>query len=307
MQGIDLYAPKQSGQRLTWTPFAFAVTFIAIAMCALVGIRLIYLFDWEHGEAHIWPALSVQLVTGFGMSAVLILIWAWFYERRGFAANGLNQKGLTRFGRGWLIGVGFALFIVAIAMVSGVYEVEHSGFRAEPSWLGLIPFIVLLFGFVVQGSTEEILMRGYLMSVLASRHGLMLAVTLNSAFYTLLHSSKFSLTFELVIMVFNILLLALFISLYAIREHSIWGICGWHTAWNWLLGVGFGFDIAGRNFGVEPLLVDLKAAPGQPWWLTGGAVGPEGSVITSLVLAAGIGWLLWQGGWRIFRPSTQAV
>ena len=86
---------------------------------------------------------------------------------------------------------------------------------------------------------------------------------------------------------FNIVLFGLFISLYAVREGSLWGVCGWHAAWNWLLGLGFGLEVSGIRIDTVPLVADLTVAPGAPWWLTGGAFGPEASVVTTAVLLAG--------------------
>ena len=52
---------------------------------------------------------------------------------------------------------------------------------------------------------------------------------------------------------------------------------GWHAGWNWLLAVGFGLPVTGLDVGIPALLVDLQAEGRS--WLTGGAQGPEASVL----------------------------
>lgn len=61
---------------------------------------------------------------------------------------------------------------------------------------------------------------------------------------------------------------------------------GWHTGWNWLLGVGFELPVTGLNTHMPALIVRL--APAGPNYLTGGAQGVEASVGCTIVLIVGI-------------------
>lgn len=45
-----------------------------------------------------------------------------------------------------------------------------------------------------------------------------------------------------------------------------------------------------------PSIVDLKAVDGAAWWLTGGAFGPEGSVVVTAVLLISAVVLVIRGG-----------
>jgi hypothetical protein len=144
-----------------------------------------------------------------------------------------------------------------------------------------------MLGFIIQGSSEELLFRGWLMQLIASRHGLWIAVVANSALFALAHAGNIEPSNELYVGLANIVLFGLFISLYAIREGSLWGVCGWHAAWNWLLGLGFGLEVSGMKIDSLPLITDLTGAPGAAWWLTGGAFGPEASLVTTAVLLTG--------------------
>ncbi|MBX9460436.1 MAG: hypothetical protein KL785_04315 [Brevundimonas sp.] len=84
-------------------------------------------------------------------------------------------------------------------------------------------------------------------------------------------------------------------------------MCGWHAAWNWLLGLGFGLEVSGIKIYTLPLITDLTAAPGAAWWLTGGAFGPEASVATTAVLLTGTVVLMLRGRTRDHGAEPAAV
>ena len=138
-------------------------------------------------------------------------------------------------------------------------------------------------------------MRGWLMQIVASRHGVVWGVIINSIVFGALHLGNIKPSPAMYAGCANVALFGVFISLYAARERSLWGVCGWHAAWNWFLGVGFGLEVSGIHMDVEPLVVDLKDAPHAAWWLSGGEWGPEASVVATAVLLAGIVYLLVRG------------
>lgn len=290
MAGIELYAVRKLRHRRTWTLAA-----IVLGVVFMIGGQLgAYLpaiatgFITPGGGADGWPQLAYELVAAFGLGSVLVLLWAWLFERRGPATLGLNARGPMRFLRGYLLGLAFLLAVVGAIWAAGGYVVEGAGaFGSAAVGAALLPIGVLLLGFIIQGSSEELLFRGWLMQLIASRHGIWIAVVANSALFALAHAGNIEPSNELYVGLANIVLFGLFISLYAVREGSLWGVCGWHAAWNWLLGLGFGLEVSGMKIDSLPLITDLTAAPGAAWWLTGGAFGPEASLATTGVLLIG--------------------
>lgn len=301
MTGIELYAERKLRHRRTWT-----IAAIALAIVFMVGGQMgAYLpavatgFVTPGGGSDGWPQEAYQLGAGFGLCSVLLLLWAWLFERRGPAALGLNAKGPLRFVRGYLIGLAFLSTVIGVIWAAGGYVVEGAGaFGTAAVGATLTPIAVLMLAFIVQGSSEELLFRGWLMQLIASRHGLWIAVIANSVLFALAHAGNITPSNELYVGLANVLLFGLFISLYAVREGSLWGVCGWHAAWNWLLGLGFGLEVSGQVVGAVPLVADLTGKAGAPWWLTGGAFGPEASIITTAVLLAGTVTLILRGRTR---------
>jgi hypothetical protein len=227
------------------------------------------------------------LFAGFGGGAALVLLWVRAYERRGLSAIGLGRRrALLRFGRGYLLGLACVLVTIGAIWAAGGYVVENGGALVRGAALAALgPIGLFLLAFIVQGSTEEIIARGWLMQVIASRYGVLLAILGNTALFTLAHAGNIAASPELALGLVNIALFAIAASLYAVKEGSIWGVCGWHASWNWLLGLGFGLEVSGQALPVSPLVIDLAARPDAAWWLTGRAFGPEGSVCETVLLA----------------------
>jgi membrane protease YdiL (CAAX protease family) len=290
MAGIELYTERKTRHRRTWTLAA-----IVLAVVFMLGGELGAYFPAikagfisPGGGTDGWPQLTYELGVAFGLGSVLLLLWVWLFERRGPAALGLNAKGPVRFLRGYLIGLAFLGGVVGSIWLAGGYVVEGSGaFGSAAVGAALLPIGALMLGFIIQGSSEELLFRGWLMQLIASRHGIWIAVVANSALFALAHAGNIEPSNELYVGLANVVLFGLFISLYAIREGSLWGVCGWHAAWNWLLGLGFGLEVSGMKIDSLPLITDLTGAPGAAWWLTGGAFGPEASLVTTAVLLCG--------------------
>jgi hypothetical protein len=136
------------------------------------------------------------------------------------------------------------------------------------------------------------------MQLIASRHGLVIALIVNAVLFGLAHAGNTEPTKELALGVVNIILFGTFIGLYAAREGSLWGVCGWHAAWNWLLGLGFGLEVSGHVLDVTPLFVDLTTTTGAPWWLTGATFGPEASVVTTAILLGASVWVVTRGPFK---------
>lgn len=300
MAGIELYAPRRSRHRRTWTLAALvlAVVFIVVGQVAGAVPGIMAGLLTPEGEPVGWPGTAWTLVS-FAFTAGIVMLWVTLFERRGLKEIGFNGSGLKRFLRGYAIGLAFLVAVVGAIWALGGYRIDAGGaFAAADVGAALVPIAVLLLGFVVQGSTEEILTRGWLMQVIASRHGLAWGLGLSSVLFGLLHAANIDPSPELLTGVLNVVLFGVFIGLYAAREGSLWGVCGWHAAWNWLLGLGFGLEVSGQVIETTPLVVDLGTQTDVPWWVTGADFGPEGSVITTAVLLIGSVVLIVKGRTR---------
>lgn len=289
MTGIELYAPRKPRHRRTWTAaaLALAIVFIVVSQIIVAVPGILLGFITIEGKTVGWQGTAFTLAS-FAVTAGVVILWVTLFERRGLATIGFNGPGLKRFTRGYLVGLAFLIAVVGIIWALGGYTVDAGGaFSTANVGAALIPIVILMLGFVIQGSTEEILTRGWLMQVIASRHGLAWGIGLSSILFGLLHAANIDPSPELLTGVLNVVLFGVFIGIYAAREGSLWGVCGWHAAWNWLLGLGFGLEVSGEAVRTTPLITDLTTNADAPWWLTGSLFGPEASVVTSVVLLIG--------------------
>lgn len=142
------------------------------------------------------------------------------------------------------------------------------------------------------------------MGRISERYGIWAGVIANSLLFTLMHVEVdgFESTPPVMFAIFTstTLLFSIFLSLLVIRQQSILGASAWHAAWNWIFITWFGLPTTGIELGLSPLVADLTPIEGKAEWLTGGIAGPEGSILTLLVLAVACAILL-------LRRSNSAV
>ena len=129
MTGIELYAERKRRHRRTWT--LAAIVLAAVFMVAgQLGAYLPAIaagFISPGGGTDGWPQLAYELAAAFGLGSVLVLLWAWLFERRGPSALGFNGSGPVRFARGYLIGLAFLLAVIGVIWIAGGYQVEGPG------------------------------------------------------------------------------------------------------------------------------------------------------------------------------------
>ncbi len=104
------------------------------------------------------------------------------------------------------------------------------------------------------------------------------------------------------ITILNIALAAILLGLAYLRTRSLALPIGIHWAWNFVQGNLLGFPVSGTGERLAPLKPILKD---RPDWLTGGAVGLEGSVACTLICLVAIVLLyFWRGS--ALRTPEQA-
>lgn len=206
------------------------------------------------------------------LALLLTIVYVRFIERRSFYSMGFGRrKALRKYLAGALAGTVLFSAAAGLLLLSGTF------YRAR---LSSFPFFLLFLpGFAVQGASEELLLRGYLMNSLAARHNVPAAVAVSSCLFGALHLLNPHVT---ALSVLNIVLFGAFAAFYALFTDSLWGACALHGMWNFFEGSFFGFPVSGLGEGDSLLAASVKG----PAWFTGGSFGPEGGVAVTLVLAA---------------------
>lgn len=235
------------------------------------------------------------LVNLFSFAVALGVLWIWLRakERRSFSTLGFGRSGQTlrRILRGAGVALGFMLVTVLVPVVFG--QATLTWHAPEIGSDGLLFVVLMLLAFIVQGSTEEILLRGYITQAVARRWGLVAAVIVQAVVFAAMHGGNPGMG---VVPFINLVFFALFASMWTLAEGSLWGICALHGVWNWAQGNLFGVAVSGNV--VNDSLFAYTPNEGSINLITGGAFGIEGSLITSALLLAGAAL-----AWRKFRAS----
>lgn len=230
--------------------------------------------------------LLISLIS-FAFISLLVFIRVKFIEKRNFSSIGFNKiNWLKKYSIGLILGVIMMSSVVLILFIFGYIEVENS--PSQPVGLSALGYLlIILMGWIIQGGTEEIVTRGWLMNVLGAKYNRVTGLIISSTLFGLLHLNNPNVNF---IAIINIILIGIFYGLYVLKTNDLWTVCGMHTAWNFAQGNLFGFEVSGLNVEVSSLF-DFNLVGND--LITGGIFGPEAGLIATFILIASIGIFLY--------------
>ena len=153
--------------------------------------------------------------------------------------------------------------------------------------------------FLIVGVREEFHYRGYGLFTLSKGIGFWPAAFLTAAFFGYSHSGNSGETW---LGLFNASAGGLFFCFLLRRSGDLWMPIGFHVAWDWAQTFFYGVPDSGQ---VLPGHLFNGSFSG-PAWLTGGSVGPEGSVLCVLLLAV-LGFVVTHWLRETKYPSPDAV
>lgn len=226
-----------------------------------------------------WFLLFNLAVTAFELA--LPILYCRFLEKRSIASMGLGKSRLPlRYLAGYAAGAAMLTLCTLMACLCGAMDISLN--RPVP-----VMYVIAFFlGFALQGAAEEVLCRGYFMLSLSTRMPPWAAVWVSAAVFALLHIANPGLTLVALV---NLILFGAVMGVLVLRTGSLWEACALHSAWNFFQGNIFGIQVSGLN--AMPSV--FAGTPAQNLrLLSGGSFGLEGSVFTTLVLAAAMALLL---------------
>jgi membrane protease YdiL (CAAX protease family) len=288
------YSSETIGGWLPWgalTPFLGAGLVILALAPALILLGHFHLLDAKDDPVGL-EGLCAFLLIPFATMTLLVFAWVRLVERRSPATIGLARANAAgTYLRGCLIGLASIFVLIAGISIAGGFTARGL-FGAWASSRSLMSIALLLPCFAVQAGAEEILFRGWMLSALVYKFNRVIAIALTSLVFCALHLEPH----QHWLFTMNVVLFSVFACCWALRSGNIWGIMGWHAAWNWLLAVGFEVPFTGYDAHMPALFV--KLVDQGPVYLTGGAEGAEGSILCSVILTVGLAflWLLRRRG-----------
>ncbi len=210
-------------------------------------------------------------------TTLITILYCTKFEKRSMGSMGFRGKTpFTEYLTGLFLGAGMLLLAWGICLITGTAECTGTSGSISP--------VILLFflGFLVQGMSEEVYCRGFIMQSISIRYAPIAAVLVNSLFFAALHLGNNGIA---PLAFVNLMLFGIFASLYMWKRGNIWGIAAFHSAWNFAQGNLVGIRVSGSSAGPSVLSTEFME---QGTLINGGSFGIEGGLACTLVYVAGI-------------------
>lgn len=262
--------------RPSWRALLFVVLDVALLIAAGVVLRAT-LGQWLAAgpERNLLVSGLVGLASALAVSVVLV---RWL-DRRSF-----RQLGLWRYegwGREFSLGLGLGVALISLVaallvLLGGEVQWQTGAMTLTEALAGLGWYCLLI---LPAAAHEEVVFRGYPFQRLVQGWGPTVAVAALAGLFGLLHLGNPNPT---ALSTANTMLAGVLLAVAYLKTRGLWLPIGLHFAWNFWMGPVLGFAVSG----IELKARLLEARGGDPVWLTGGSYGPEGSIVTTVVVAA---------------------
>ena len=208
------------------------------------------------------------------LAATVIMAWI---ERRPLGTYGLPaaEAFRARFWQGAAWGIAMMAATILLIRIFGGFYFGDLALHGLAVWR-----YAFFWGatFLVVGFFEEYLFRGYAQFTLSMGLGFWPAASILSAAFGAVHLGNPG---EGKVGALSVFVVGMFFCLTLRRTGNLWLAVGLHAAFDW--GETFLFSVPDSGLVLPGHL--LNSSLHGPAWLTGGTVGPEGSVMVFVVLA----------------------
>ncbi|MEG0295345.1 MAG: CPBP family intramembrane glutamic endopeptidase [Clostridium sp.] len=261
------------------TMFGFSIL-TSLILGIILGIYLVATGNVNGGE------VSTTLITGNSLMnavamilsniatiAAVILMWKVFQKKRVSDMGLINiKKGAKELLIGLLIGAVTITIIAASLIAFGDVELVNS--ITNPSISSSLLFG--LIGFIFVGFGEEMLARGFCMSVMKQTKNKWLVLFVPAIIFSALHLANPGIA---PLALINLFLAGVVFAYMFMKTKNLWMPIGFHITWNYFQGNIWGFQVSGN---VTDGLYQIKTVSNNI--INGGEFGPEGGLVVTVVL-----------------------
>lgn len=257
----------------------------------IIGILYGMGYDPLHGfmpEGQIGELLPYY---GYAIFSLVTIAYCKFVEKRTMKSIGFAGKGVDYL-LGALLAVILLFIIIGVNCVFG--SMMFNGLNTNVSVKNLVLWM-LAFG--IQGATEEIMCRGFLMKSLQKETSIPMAVVISSTAFVVPHlPSLIEADFAYAVVgIVNLYLISIVFSMLVLWRANIWIVCGLHSVWNFVLYWILGLSLSGSE-SVSKGIILFQVTDTNI--LNGAEYGIEASIITTIVLGILVFILIKKGkGW----------
>ena len=246
----------------------------------------VYNFDASAVMNNLPPWITLLMLFLKGIDIAAVMFYCLKKERRSLRSMGFVREGwLKKYALGYLTGAVMIAAALGISVAFGGTKLSVSAFSTETAVM-----IALFFaGYIVQGMSEEVMLRSYLLPSFACslnrKNAAAISLGVSSLIFAALHLGNPGMT---PLAFINLLLSGVFFALLVLRTDNIWGAAGAHASWNFFQGHIFGVQVSG----IESQTSVLVAKTTEKSLVNGGSFGLEGGLAVTAVLLAATALLL---------------
>jgi hypothetical protein len=180
---------------------------------------------------------------------------------------------------GLCVGGGANLFACTVLLVAGLARFD--AVSADSAWAAAAFRVTIVL--LPAALAEELLCRGYLLTVIRDSVGTTGAVIITSVIFGLLHLKNPGAS---ALSVGLVILAGLWLATVRIALDSMYAAWMAHFAWNWMMAVPFHAAVSAQQFESPAYRMVML----EPAWISGGTWGPEGGVIAGLGMLGALGY-----------------
>jgi membrane protease YdiL (CAAX protease family) len=278
---VDTLFFGPQGLRTGWRLLLYVLMWRALR--AILGILL------EKVDPHVTVKLWLDLIAESGSFAAVAIpaVVMGRIEKRPFGDYGLPRRGA--FGKSFWVGMVWGIVAISVLMLAiggvgdfAVGKIALHGLRI----LRMAAFWGVFF--LAVGFFEEFLLRGYTQFTLTQAIGFWPSAVLLSIIFAGLHYFNSG---ESWVGLFGVAVIGFFLCLTLRRTGNLWFAVGFHASWDW--GESYLYSVPDSGGMVTGHL--LRSSLHGSRWLTGGSVGPEGSLLFFVVIV-----LTWMAFDRVY-------
>lgn len=276
--------------RAGWRLLIFLAIVVALITASNLAVR-----SFLHGADDTTLFLVREL-----LDFLIFLFASWIMgriEARTIADYGLPWRKMFRiqFWQGVLLGFASITALLVAMRLSGVFHFGGIALHGADVWKWAIIYALV---FTLVALREEFRARGYALFTLTAGIGFWPAAILSAAYFGYSHHGNSG---EDWIGLLNAGAAGLLLSFLLRRSGNLWMPIGFHLAFDWGETYFYGVADSGQ---VAPGHL-LNSSSSGPAWLSGGTVGPEGSVLcTLLIVVVGLICSRWLREASYPKPST---
>jgi len=238
--------------------------------------------------------LALRKLIVCGTQIIIFFSWVKLVEKRPVNSVGFQTKNpLKSYITGFMIGLCTITTVTLTLVLTGMITFKND--PLDYSYM-IINLGIIAIGWIIQSASEEIAIRGWLIPGLEKNCTPVAAIFIAAIIFGILHLFSVGVT---ALSFINLILSGIYFACYAIGDGNILGVCGLHFAWNFALGNIYGLPVSGFAENGEKIFQTQQIGSNI---LTGGDFGPEGGLVTTIILLIAISALILK--WRKDNINT---